>query len=260
MEIYYLVTFFIFGIVFGSFFNVAGYRLPRGESIITPPSKCPKCDHYLTVKELIPIMSYIIQKGKCLNCQAPIAPYYAFFELFTGILFALSYYLFGFSFELIIALIFSSMSIILIVSDYHFYIIPDEVLISSIIMIMIAIVLNESFLALSYALINGLIAFFSILLIKILGDFIFKKESMGGGDIKLLFVFGLVLGWEMAILSIVVGAFIALPIAIVLIYSKKIKERIIPFGPFLCLAALILLFSEFDLEKFLDLIVKTSFF
>ncbi len=260
MEIYYIVTFFIFGIVFGSFFNVVGYRLPRGESIINPPSKCPKCDHQLSSKELIPIFSYLIQKGKCRNCQAPIPPYYAFFELFTGFLFALSYYTFGFTNELPIALLFSSMAIILIVSDYHFYIIPDEVLIFSIITIMSLIVINNGFLELSYSLINAIIAFASILTIKLFGDFIFKKESMGGGDIKLLFVFGLIIGWEMAILAIILGAFIGLPVALFLMINKKIKERIIPFGPFLCVAALVLYFTQYDVEKFIDFLLKIRIF
>ena len=105
MEIYYYILFFIFGLCFGSFYNVLALRLPKGESIIKPKSHCPKCLHTLKWYELIPIISFIIQKGKCKNCHTKLSFFYPFTELVTGLLFVISYYSFGFSYDLIIALI-----------------------------------------------------------------------------------------------------------------------------------------------------------
>ena len=106
-----------------------GYRLPKGESIVFPPSHCPKCNHKLTFFELIPILSYVFQKGKCKKCHQKISLFYPIFEALTGILFVLSYLSYGLSYELIIVLTFISMMIIIVVSDYNYLIIPDSVLI-----------------------------------------------------------------------------------------------------------------------------------
>ena len=89
MEVYYCIVFFIFGTILGSFFNVVGYRLPRNESIIFPPSHCPNCNHRLKMGELIPIFSYIIQGGKCRNCHKHIPLYYPIFESLCGLSFML---------------------------------------------------------------------------------------------------------------------------------------------------------------------------
>lgn len=119
MEILYTIYFFIFGTILGSFYNVVGYRLPRGESLIKPRSHCTNCNHVLTPIELIPILSFLIQGGKCKNCKQKISWFYTIFEFLTGLLFALSYIIFGFSIELIVALFFVSMAIIIIISDYQ---------------------------------------------------------------------------------------------------------------------------------------------
>ena len=93
-----------------------------------------------------------------------------------------------------------------------------------------------------------------MLLIKMFGDYLFKKESMGGGDIKLMFIFGMVLRWKMSIVSILLASFIALPVSLILYFRKK--ENIIPFGPFLCISALILLLAKIDFNTILNLLTK----
>ena len=106
---------FIIGTVFGSFYNVVGYRIPNNESIVFPGSHCTKCGHELKFYELIPIFSYIFLKGKCHKCHDKISLFYPFFEFLTGLLFALSYVSYGFSLELIIVLTFISMMIIIFI-------------------------------------------------------------------------------------------------------------------------------------------------
>ena len=129
MNLYYIIVSFIFGITLGSFYNVVGYRLPKGESLIHPSSHCTKCNHKLGASELVPVFSYIFLGGKCKNCGEKISLFYPIFEFTTGILFAVSYAIFGHSIEFLIAITFISMLLIIIISDYQTMIIPDSVLV-----------------------------------------------------------------------------------------------------------------------------------
>src|SRR5690625_2812278 len=118
----------IIGLVLGSFYNVVGLRLPKAESIISPPSHCPSCKNRLSPIELIPVFSYVFQRGKCKHCETKIHVKYPFFEALTAFLFVLSFYYVGFQFELIIALLFMSLCIIITISDIHYQIISNKVL------------------------------------------------------------------------------------------------------------------------------------
>ena len=199
------LSFFMIGAILGSFYYVVAYRIPRGESIVSPPSHCPNCNHRLGPLELVPIFSYLFQLGKCKSCKSRISIFYPLFEIVCGLLFGFSYLSYGFSLELIIVLTFVSMIMIIILSDIYYMIISDGVLIFFSISLFI-----EMFIIYGYKF----------------GDFLFKKESMGGGDIKLLFVFGLVFGWQMSIVSIFLSAIIGLPISLILL--RKNSEHVIP--------------------------------
>lgn len=244
------LLFFALGTIFGSFYNVVAYRLPKGESIIYPNSHCPNCNHQLKPLELIPILSYILQKGKCINCKSKVSIFYPISEIICGLLFMICYLSFGLSLELIIALTFTSMLIIVILSDYYYMIIEDSVLIFFSILLIIEIYFISGLNVLLNSLLSALISFIIMLLLKLFGDFIFKKESMGGGDIKLMAVFGLVIGWQLSIISIFLSAFIALPVAIFILKSNNNHE--IPYGPFLSISALILYFSHIDINSILN--------
>ncbi len=243
MELFIIIIFFLFGLVFGSFFNVVGYRLPKEESIVNPPSHCPSCNKRLTPLELIPVLSYLIQRGKCRNCKTKIGLFYPIFELITGILFAITYIMFGLNVDLFISLIFVSSLIIIFISDYQTMIIPDEIIIFAI-LAKVIYALVSSDISLIGILLNGLIAASLMLLLKKFGDKAFKRESMGGGDIKLLFVFGMYLGFELAIITIFLSSFIALPYSLYIL--NKNKEHVVPYGPFLAIAALLLYLSKVD--------------
>lgn len=238
MENLYLLIFFIFGSIMGSFYHVLANRVSRGESIISPPSHCENCNHQLKWYELIPIISYIIQGGKCRKCHTKMHMSYLLMEICTGVLFAVCYHAFGLTLELITSLVFVSSLIIIIISDIEYMIILDEVLIVSIFAIIIVDIFNIGIYDTCIKILSGLGAFATMLLIKKLGDAIFKQESLGGGDIKLMFLVGLVIGYPMAICNIFLATFIAFPIALLLLITKK--DNIIPFGPFLSMSAIIL--------------------
>lgn len=252
MDVYYIVVFFILGTILGSFYNVVGDRLPNNESIVKPRSHCPKCQHILTPLELIPIFSYILQGGKCKNCKEPIPWIHPVFELFCGFMFAVTYYVFKMTPELIIALTFISMLLILLVSDMRYMIIPDEVLLASFITLFIEKAIIYGFDNAIYSLITGFFAFLTMYLIKKFGDFLFKRESMGGGDIKLLFIFGYVMGYPLALVSIFLGSILGLPLSYFLI--KMTKSHEIPFGPLLSLGAIIVFLSKMDFEQIVQLL------
>ena len=252
MVIYYIVCFFILGTIFGSFYNVVGTRMPEGESIMFPPSHCNNCKHRLTPLELIPIFSYLLQGGKCKKCKIKLSIKYLIYEVMTGVLFSLSYLLFGFSLELILALTFVSILTIVIISDIDYFIIEDKVLIVGAILIFIELTFIYDINVALMHLLSGLISFIIMLLLKKFGDFIFKKESMGGGDIKLLGFIGLVIGVPMSIITIFASSFIALPISLVILFKQK--TDIIPYGPFLSLAAIMIFFTKLDFYMFLDLL------
>lgn len=254
MTIFYICFFFILGTILGSFYNVVGWRLPKKESIITPPSHCSVCNAHLGVLELIPIISFIIQKGKCKHCGAKIGWYNLVFELLSGILFALSYISFGLSPQLLISTTFISMLLIIMVSDFNYMIIPDEVLLFFGILLSVEIGIFNGFQDLLLKLLQAIMAFITMYGLKILGDHMFKKESMGGGDIKLLFIFGLVLGYPIAIFTIFVASLIGLPISLISLSNNS--KHIIPFGPYLSIGAILLLLLKIDFNNIINILIK----
>lgn len=236
------VILFIFGLVFGSFYNVVGLRLSKVESIVFPPSHCMNCNHRLHFFDLIPLFSYLFLKGKCRYCSKHISIKYPLFELLTAILFCTSYLKFGYSIETIISIILCSMLVIITVSDLDSYIIPDSVLIICSILIFGLYFYEYKTIPLNN-LLNGIASFIFMFLIKMLGNFILKKESMGDGDIKLMAVVGMVIGFKKVILSLFLASYLGLPYAIYIMVKKNVNHEL-PFGPFLSLASLILLFVD----------------
>lgn len=233
MELYYIIIFFIVGLFLGSFFGVVGTRLPKNESIIYPRSHCTKCNHELKWYELIPVFSYIIQGGKCRKCKVKLSVFYPIVELITGTLFSLCYFNFEFTNELFIALLIVSFLVIVIVSDISYLIIPDEITaFFSITMILLKLVLygvRTTF----FSVLSAVLMFCIMYCIMMLGNKIFKKETLGGADIKLMFFVGLVLSPALGLFNIFVASCLALPISLVLLY--KDKNNVVPFGPFILL-------------------------
>lgn len=254
MEIFYKIMFFIIGAVMGSFFHVVATRLSNDESIIKPGSHCPKCNHYLKWYENIPIISYLLLGGKCSKCKSKIPLSYIVVEIVTGLLYAACYHSFKFSFDLIVALTFVSTLVTVIVSDIEYMIILDEVLIFSTLLLAILYIFGKGLEVAAYHIYSGVGAFLAMYAIKWIGDKAFKKESLGGGDIKLMFLFGMVLGLPMSICTIFLATFIAFPVALIILFSDK--ENIIPFGPFLSMAAILIMVSKIQLTDLLELIIK----
>lgn len=249
-----IIIFFILGTFLGSFYHVVGCRLPKNESVIHPKrSYCFHCGKELKWYELIPIVSYIIQRGRCRYCGKKISILYPFVEIITGALFAVSFYSFGFSYELIISLVLVSLFSIVIVSDLMYMIIPDKVTFTCVFIIIIlnflGLGVKDGFLQLG----SGIMTFSIMYITMLFGNFIFKRESLGGADVKLMLISGLVLHPILGIFVIFLASSIALPASII-IYTVQ-KEHMIPFGPFIVAAILLLFLLKIDISTFTNLFI-----
>lgn len=250
MEVLYIICFFIIGLIFGSFFCCVGLRLSTGKKFINDRSVCDNCGHILSWYDLIPLISYISLKGKCRYCHKKVSLLNPFIELVTGILFALSYYSFGFSLELVLSLFLVALAMIIFASDLTYMIIPDEVIIFFSIVIIILEFFLEGITGIFLSLLSGLSLFFFMFCLMKLGNDLFKKESLGGGDVKLFFVLGLVIDPFLGLITIFLASLIALPVSLYLLYKNK--EHMIPFGPFILISFLIIFFSKVTTSEIFD--------
>lgn len=251
MPIFIYIMIFMFGLVLGSFYNVLGYRLPKSESIVFPSSHCPNCKHKLKALDLIPVLSYLFLGGKCRYCKKKISIIYPIIELTTAGLFTLSYYLYGPTIDFLIAIVFSSVAVITIASDVRYMVINDEILIAGGILIVILTFISGGISKVGDLLLNALISFIMILIIKIAADYLFKKEAMGGGDVKLITLIGGLVSYKMSIITLCLSAFIAFPYAIYVYFSKD--DHLLPLGPFLCISGLIIFFLGLSFDDLMAL-------
>ena len=254
MRTMYVIIFFIAGAILGSFYNVLGLRIPNNESIVKPRSHCEKCGHVLKWYELIPIVSFIFLKGRCRNCKTKLSLMYLFTEVFCGLLFAICFYSYGFRWPILIALIVSSMLIIVIVCDLTYMIIPNRFIIIPSIMILLIKIIFSGFKEAGIFLIFGLLAFLIMFIIMKFGSFIFKKEALGGADVKLMFTVGLCVEPFLSLLVIIIASIVALPVSLLLYFKEK--ENIIPFGPFILIGLLIIMFTKLDSQGIINLLLS----
>ncbi|MEK3890572.1 prepilin peptidase [Bacillus sp. FSL K6-3431] len=228
---------FLYALLLGSFFNVVGLRVPIKESIVYPGSACPKCHKTLTCKELIPVLSYVFQLGKCRQCKHQITLLYPIMELATACLFVFAYAKIGWTFELLIAWTFISLLMIISVSDLTYLIIPDKVL-----LVFAAIILVERLIQPLTPWWDSILGS-AIIFIILMGITIISKGGLGGGDIKLYAVLGLVLGVKLVLLSFFFANLIGAVIGVLGIALGLVERRKpIPFGPFIALGMLIVYF------------------
>lgn len=242
MELILYFFIFVIGACLGSFYHVVGYRMPIGENWVSDRSRCPGCSHELRFYELMPILSYLFQKGKCRNCQMKIKPIYLLSEIFSGLLFVFPVWFYGLdgfhSGAIYIAWAFLSMLIIITVSDLYYQLILDKVLLFFGAVLIILYVIYPKY-DLTSGLIGAGVGFLTLYGVGLLGQFLFKKEALGGGDIKLYAVVGFVLGIPNTFLSIFLAAILAL---IYLLFFVKDKTKPIGFGPFIAIAAYLCFF------------------
>ena len=205
MEVLLVFLAFLFGLIFGSFFNVVIYRLPKGMSVVKPGSSCPKCGHRLGPLELVPVVSYLLQKGRCQACGEPIAWRYPIVELGTGLGFACIAWQSSSRIELVVGLVYFSLLFVLALID-----------------------LDHKLLGVSV----GFAVMFAIALIS--------RGGMGMGDVKLMAMIGAFLGWQKVFFVLFWASVVGSIGGVLFLYlTKQDRKTPIPFGPCLAVVALI---------------------
>lgn len=251
MEIFTYVYLTVLGAIMGSFLGCMGYRIPNKIKTTYPSSFCNECKKPLKWYMNIPIISYIILGGKCAYCHKPINFIYPFVEIACATLFLCNYIMFGFSINFFISTIITCALMVTVVSDFLYFYISDRVLILSGIGIIITLLCFENLDVVFKHIVSSAIVFILMYLIKLLGNAIFKKESLGDGDIKLMGIVGLALGLMNSAISLFIASITGLVFS--LIISRKNKEGIIPFGPFLLIGALITLYFSDIITPFIEM-------
>jgi len=232
----------IFGAMIGSFLNVCIHRLPKEESIVRPGSHCPKCNTPIQFYDNIPLLSYLLLRGKCRYCQVSISIQYPMVEAITALSSFFLFITFGVSLSFFYYFSFVAALIAITVIDLYHQIIPDVISLPG-----IGIGLLGSLIIPRIPFFESLIGIISgggsLFLVATIYQWLFKREGMGGGDVKLLAMIGAFLGWKAVILTILLSSFIGsiIGITVMLIKGKDFKYAI-PFGPFLSLGAVISLF------------------
>lgn len=233
---------FIFGMMIGSFLNVVIYRIPKGESIVFPASKCQSCQTPLKWYHNIPLFSWLALGGKCAFCKAPIAKQYPIVELLTGILFLALYFKLGLVWYLpFMAASFAAL-FALVMIDFEYMAVPDNVNFAA---LLFALVQPEFLTALLYAA----IAAGGLYLIGLLSSFIARKQAMGGADVIVAGTMGALLGFPNFFIAIFLSALLAMVPALIW------REKGVPFVPFLALATFIVYLYDTQAAELLGKII-----
>ena len=242
----------VFGLAVGSFLNVVIVRVPSGESLWSPPSKCPLCEQPIALRDNVPVVSWLLLKGRCRNCGEPIPAGYPLVEVGNAVLWVLAGVAFGVSAWVIPYALLFSVLLALSVIDLELYILPNRITYPSILVSLVAIpVLAYLFAddpsgAILGAVIGG-IAFAGFLLVMLLGwELIMRKEGMGMGDVKLAVILGLWLGLInplLCLFALIASSLIGLVVGVGILLVRK-ESRPFPFGPWLAMGtAVVILFS-----------------
>ncbi|WP_172856669.1 A24 family peptidase [Thermoanaerobacterium sp. RBIITD] len=241
MYLQYILV-FIFGTIIGSFLNVVIYRIPRKESIVYPPSHCTKCGHKLKPVDLFPVLSYILLKGRCRHCGEKISIRYPAVEFLTGFIFFIIFYHFGLSIKALSYIFLSAVLVAITFIDIEHKIIPNKIILTGLIGGIIFRVLLYNYGILDYvigfALGGGILLLISII----------SGGGMGGGDIKLMALIGLFVGWKLTLTTLFIAVLLGAIGGIILIILKvKTRKDYIPFGPYISMACLISILYGYDL-------------
>lgn len=234
----------IFGATVGSFLNVCIFRLPKEESIIWPGSHCPLCRKPIKFYDNIPLVSYLLLRGRCRYCHSLISIQYPLIEGITALGSLILFMKFGPSLSYLFYFSFVAALIVITVIDLYHQIIPDVISLPGIGAGLLASLIIPQITFLN-SLFGILLGGGSLFLVATLYQWFFKREGMGGGDVKLLAMIGAFLGWKAVILTILLSSLIGSITGIIIMVSKgKDFKYAIPFGPFLSLGAVIALFYQ----------------
>jgi leader peptidase (prepilin peptidase)/N-methyltransferase len=222
------------GLMLGSFLNVCIHRWPKEESVVKPRSRCPGCGKMIAWYDNIPVVSWLLLRGRCRNCQAGISIQYPLIELATGIIWVFMAWRYGATITAVQAAVFFTILLGIALTDAREYIIPDEFSLGGLVL-GVLFSLAGGFPAVYTALLGAAVGFGVLWLVGVAGTRMFKEEAMGGGDIKMMAMVGAFVGWSGVLLTIFLGALLGTLVFVPL--SLVGKKKLVPFGVFLSLGA-----------------------
>lgn len=228
----------LLGLAIGSFLNVVIYRVPLQKKFMLERSLCPHCEKQLKWYHNIPLLSFVFLRGKCAFCHEKISWRYPLVEVLNAVIFLYFYYQFGLSLEFVIYAVLGSSLLAIFFIDLDHQVIPDVITIP-VMLIGLGCSMLPGGIGIKASALGLLVGGGALYFVAILGDWLFKKESMGGGDIKMAAMLGAFVGWQKVLLIFIASALIGLFTSVILmLFSSKLREnRVVPFGPFLALAA-----------------------
>lgn len=224
----------LFGAVIGSFLNVCILRWPEDQSVVRPPSRCPRCGAGLKPWDNIPVVSWIVLRARCRNCGEPISAMYPMVELATAAIWAVMAWRYGLSLEALRGAVFGTILLGIAMTDARKYIIPDEFSLGGLVIGLLFSVAG-GLPSLGSAVLGAAVGFGVLWLVGTLGTWLFKKDAMGGGDIKMMAMVGAFLGWQGTLLTVFLGALIGSLVFVPL--SLAGHKKLVPFGIFLAVGA-----------------------
>lgn len=240
---------FIFGLIWGSFFNVCIVRMPKDESVVWNRSHCPHCQTPIPWYLNIPLFSYLYLRGRCRSCRAKISIQYPLVELSSGLMFLALFQRYGWTLDFLFFAIFCSLLFVISIIDFHHQIIPDELSLSGIVLGSIASFVRGEPSWFDSGL-GILLGGGSFLAISYIYEKIAKREGLGGGDVKLLAMIGAWLGYQSILIIIIISSALGSVVGIgAILFQKKDFRAAIPFGPFLALAAILYLIWGPELQQ-----------
>lgn len=239
-----LVFAFLFGAAIGSFVNVCIYRLPRRLSIVHPPSHCPHCGTFLRVADLVPLLSYLWLMGKCRYCKTPISARYFVVELATALLFVAAVARYGVSVSAALVALALAALLVIAAVDWEFFLVPDEAIWALALLGLARCLFADAPLAGLLSSVAGAGVGAGVVgLVGTLGRWVFRREAMGFGDVKIAAAVGTHLGltWTLLpffLLSVFIGALLGVGMALA---QRRGLTGYMPFGPALAVAAAVVL-------------------
>ena len=233
---------FIFGLVIGSFLNVCIHRLPASQSIVHPRSRCPQCGHLIRVYDNIPVLSYLLLRGRCRDCGARISLRYPVVELLSGAFAAMALARFGLGWQALLMYALIAAFLVITFIDLDHRIIPDVITLPGI-PIGLAASFGPGMISPLEALLGILAGGGSLFLVAWGYQLVTQREGMGGGDIKLLAMIGAFIGWKGVLLTIFIASLTGTLAGMALIFRRRGDMKLaVPFGPFLAVGAIAYLF------------------
>ncbi len=231
----------VFGLIWGSFLNVVIHRLPRGQSLVTPPSTCPRCGRRIRPYDNIPVVSYLLLRGRCRDCGAPISAVYPAVEILTAAAFLIIHSRFAPGLPFAAGCVFASGMIALGFIDYFHQILPDAITLPGLVLALVYAAFRPD-LSLRAALVGAVLGAGFLLVVYAAYYLLRKKEGLGLGDVTMMLFVGAFLGWRGALLTLVLGSFAGAIVGVFLVFfRKKDMQHALPFGAVLAPAAFVAL-------------------